>query len=431
MPAKDLFADAGPLVQALPGYEPRPAQLAMAEAVEAGPSPPAGPLVVEPGTGTGKSLAYLMPALEACVERGSRLLISTHTLNLQSQLFNKDLPLALQAMGLDIAVMRAQGRSNYPCLLRAQVAADAAAADLFGGGRSALLSRVKVWAETEDVPLRERLPFEVAPEVWEQVQVEAFGCLGQACPEASRCGFLRDRARLQSAQVVVANHALLLADAAARRDGQGLLPEAEILILDEAHHVESVASQHLGLRLSKAALDKALGRLYDSRKKSNLAERLDKSGSLIELQHDARLAGGELFDRALSLGGGQPGRGSQALPPHSLDDTPQPAFDHASVRPCAARGGHHQGEQRRWQAGWSKATALAQQLDAQAELACGPGWARTMAKASSGWKWRAAAGPYCAARPAGGRAPVGEGRSIPATRRPSPRLGDPERRRRL
>ena len=173
MSVKDFFSNSGPLVQALPGYEPRPAQLAMAESVEEIVAS-GGALVVEAGTGTGKSLAYLIPAIEACVERGSRLLISTHTLNLQSQLFNKDLPLAMQAMGLDLAVMRAQGRSNYPCLLRVQVAADGAAADLFGGNRSALLNRLKVWAETEDVPLRERLPFEVPPEIWEHVQVEVY-----------------------------------------------------------------------------------------------------------------------------------------------------------------------------------------------------------------------------------------------------------------
>jgi ATP-dependent DNA helicase DinG len=363
MPAAKFFSNTGPLVQALPGYEPRPAQLAMAESVEECIKT-GGVLVVEAGTGTGKSLAYLMPALEACDKNGSRLLISTHTLNLQSQLFNKDLPLAQKALGLDLAVMRAQGRSNYPCLLRIHVAADSAAADLFGGGRSNLFKRLQVWAETEDVPLRERLPIEVPAEAWELAQVEAFGCLGQSCPEAGRCGFLRDRARLQSAQVVVANHALLLADAAARRDGQGMLPEAEVLVLDEAHHVESVASQHLGLRLSKAALDKALSRLYDPRRKSNLADRLDQSGSLIELQQGARLAGAELFDRAVSFSG-QPGRSSQALPPHSLDDVlSQPLITLSSalrrqadlIKENSALSGFV-----------VEATALAQQLDAQAE----------------------------------------------------------------
>ena len=366
MPSKELFSNTGPLVQALPGYEPRPAQLAMAEAVEETVGG-GGALVVEAGTGTGKSLAYLLPALETCVERGSRLLISTHTLNLQSQLFNKDLPLAMKALGLDIAVMRAQGRANYPCLLRIQNAADGAAGDLFGGGRSTVLKKIQAWAETEDVPLREKLPFEVTPELWEHVQVEAFGCLGQSCPEAQRCGFLRDRARLQSAQVVVANHALLLADAAARREGSGhgTLPDAEILILDEAHHVEAVASQHLGLRLSKAALDKALSRLYDPRRKVNLADRLDKAGGLIAMQHDARLAGAELFERALALTGAKPGRGSEAVPPHSLDDTlSQPLITLAS----ALRRQADLIKENSALAGFVvEATALAQQLDAQAE----------------------------------------------------------------
>lgn len=364
MPVEPFFAADGPLVRALPGFEPRPAQLAMAEAVENAIAD-GGALVVEAGTGTGKSLAYLMPALEACAERGTRLLISTHTLNLQSQLFQKDLPLAMKAMGLDLAVMRAQGRANYPCLLRIQTAAEGAAGDLFGGNKAALLNRIRGWAESEAAPLREKLPFEVSAELWEHVQVEAFGCLGQACPEAGRCGFLRDRARLQSAQVVVANHALLLADAAVRRQGQGMLPEAEILILDEAHHVEPVASQHLGLRLGKIALDKALGRLHDPRKKVNLAERLDKSGSLVEMQRDCRLAAAELFDRAQYLASAKSGRGSEALRPGALDDVlSQPLITLASALRRQADIIKETANGTAWAL---EANALAQQLDSQAE----------------------------------------------------------------
>jgi ATP-dependent DNA helicase DinG len=365
MPSKDLFSATGPLVQTLPGYEPRPAQLAMAEGVEQ-LLESSGSLLVEAGTGTGKSLAYLIPALEAVQERGTRLVVSTHTLNLQSQLFKKDIPLALKTLGYDLSVVRAQGRANYPCLLRMDVAAESAAADLFGGGRTALLAKLRAWAETEASPLRERLPFEIPPDVWEHVHVEAFGCLGQACPQAARCGFLRDRALLQSAQVVVTNHALLLSDAAARRTGQGMLPDAEILIIDEAHHLESVASQHLGLRLSKIALDKALSRLHDSKRRKNLSQFLDKSGGLVEMQHDARLAAGEFFDRALGLAGsGLRGRASVALEPRSLEDgLSQPLIQLAA----ALRKQADVLKEEKGQEGFAvEAVSLAQQLDAQAE----------------------------------------------------------------
>ncbi|HXC64778.1 MAG TPA: DEAD/DEAH box helicase, partial [bacterium] len=167
----DLASRLQPL---LPGFEPRPAQSAMADAV-AGALRAGGVLVVEAGTGTGKSLAYLLPALEQAAREGTRILLSTHTLNLQSQLLQKDLPLAQEALGTRLDTARAVGRGNYACLLRLELAADAAGPELFKEGRGHVLERLLTWAG-EGKGLREEAPLSVPPEIWEQVQVEAFGC---------------------------------------------------------------------------------------------------------------------------------------------------------------------------------------------------------------------------------------------------------------
>jgi ATP-dependent DNA helicase DinG len=304
------------LKDVLPAFEVRPAQQAMADAV-ARLMAAGGRLMIEAGTGTGKSLAYLVPALRGVLEDDERVLLSTHTLNLQAQLMHKDLPLALRALKQRVAVARAVGRGNYLCLLRLDAALDWAGPELFGGGRGAQLERLRAWAtDGEGSGLREDLPEPVSGEQWEQLQVESFGCLGAACPHAARCRFLQDRAAVQAAQVVVANHALLLADTAARREGPGLLPEASLLVVDEAHHLASVAGQHLGLRLSRTALQRAFDRLQDPKRRRNLVDRLERDGHLLQLLEAARVNAAELFARAQALAGG-----GLALPPRSLDDT--------------------------------------------------------------------------------------------------------------
>ena len=354
----DLAASLGGL---LPGFEPRLAQQSMAAAV-ARRLTQGGVLVVEAGTGTGKSLAYLLPALERAAETGGRLLVSTHTLNLQAQLLDKDLPLAKRALGARGArldAVRAVGRGNYLCALRLGLAVDQAAPELFGGGRSERLARLRAWAD-DGGGLREAAPEPVPNDTWELVQVEAFGCLGSACPHAAACAFLKDRERLAQADVVVCNHALLMADAGARREGQGLLPAAETLVLDEAHHLAAAASAHLGLRLGRAGLMRAFDRLHDPRRRRSLLDQLDSGGGLAAALRACRLGTAELFERAQALSGA-----SLGLPPHSLEDTlSQPLSTLAEdLRRCGAK---HK-ELPRGQAAANEAQSLAQQLDAAAD----------------------------------------------------------------
>lgn len=272
----------------------------------------AGVLMVEAGTGTGKSLAYLLPAFDRALSSQGRVLVSTHTLNLQSQLIHKDIPLALEALGKKLEVVRAVGRGNYLCRLRLDTALDFERGDLFGG-RFPGLKRLEDWAASGG-GLREEAPAEVGPEVWEQVQVEAYGCLGKACPHAVGCAFLRDREALRGAQVVVVNHALLMADLSARREGSELLPEAETLVVDEAHHLSDVAGEHLGLRLRRLGLMKTFDRLHDPRRPSRWMDRLG-NGRLPELLASCRAAAAELFEHASRLAGE-----GEALPPRCLED---------------------------------------------------------------------------------------------------------------
>ncbi len=297
----------GPLLE---GFEPRPAQRAMAQAVAAALDE-SGILLVEAGTGTGKSLAYLLPALQRAREGGGRVLLSTHTLTLQTQLLRKDLPLALRALGGGLDAARAVGRGNYLCRLRLDAALEWSRGDLFGGGGPALEELAR-FAEGGG-GLREEAPRAVDPGLWERVQVEADGCLGRRCPRADGCAFLRDRERLRQAQVVVANHAMLVADLAARRDGSELLPEAETLVVDEAHHLHAAASEHLGLRLRRQSLARALERLADPRRGPGRPGLLE-SPSLPGLLAECRAALTEFFAAVQGL------EAERSLAPHPVAD---------------------------------------------------------------------------------------------------------------
>ncbi|HTB23189.1 MAG TPA: ATP-dependent DNA helicase [bacterium] len=342
----------------LKGYEARPAQEAMADAV-ARALRDSGVLLVEAGTGTGKSLAYLLPALERAEESGGRVIISTHTLNLQAQLLHQDIPLALKALGAGkgLGAVRAVGRGNYLCQLRLRTAAEFNAPELFHGRHEALAG-IEDWA-SEGGGLREDAPVAMDQATWELVQVEAFGCLGSACPYARSCAFLADRDALQGARVVVANHALLMADLAARREGSSLLPDAETLIVDEAHHLADVAADHLGLRLHRLGLVKAFDRLHDARRRFNLIDRLDSAGGLTGLLQACRGACAEFFERVTALSD------SQALPPRSLEDTlSQPLSELATE---LRRKGALAKELPQGLGASVEAQALAQRLDAAAE----------------------------------------------------------------
>ncbi len=260
----DFFRPGGALSlgweKELGNFEERPQQAQMASAiavaVEEGKH-----LAVEAGTGVGKSFAYLVPAILAALESKSQAVISTHTISLQEQLIKKDIPFLQRHLGRDFKAVLAKGRGNYLCLRRL-ARAEGFSGDLFPTSQMRELDRVKVWAqETGDGTLQELSP-EPPHDVWSAVNVEQGNCMGQRCPEFKRCFLMLARARMRDAALVVVNHHLFFSDLAMKAAGGGLLPEAPVCVLDEAHQIENAASDHLGIRLSQYSFEHWLRRLF-------------------------------------------------------------------------------------------------------------------------------------------------------------------------
>jgi ATP-dependent DNA helicase DinG len=239
----------------LPGYAYRPEQAAMAAAVGRALAN-AEPLIVEAGTGTGKTFAYLVPALLS----GRSVIISTGTRTLQDQLYRRDLPLLAKSLGLPVKVALLKGRSNYLCRHRLELTLQQGVqGSLLGGagvggvgggerGTARLLARVSRWAgTTKSGDLAELTDLPEQSSLWPTITSTRENCLGQECPQFSRCHVFEARRAAQAAQIVVVNHHLLLADLALKDEGFGdLLPGAEAVILDEAHQVPDIAAQFFG-----------------------------------------------------------------------------------------------------------------------------------------------------------------------------------------
>ena len=257
---EDIFGAGGPLQAALADFSVREPQRRMAERIAAAIAARQA-LIVEAGTGTGKTFAYLVPALLS----RARVLISTGTRTLQDQLYAKDLPLVGRALGRPAAVAVLKGRSNYLCRYRlAQgeatlplpLPADAAGAD-------APLERIRRWAlTTRTGDLAEVPNLADSDPVWAEVTSTRDNCLGARCPELSRCHVALARRAAIEADVVIVNHHLLLADLALKEDGFGdLLGAADAVILDEAHQIPDLATQFFGAEVASRRVETLLGDL--------------------------------------------------------------------------------------------------------------------------------------------------------------------------
>ncbi len=243
----DLLAADGPLARHVADFQVRDAQQEMAAAVGEALDTD-GLLMVEAGTGTGKTFAYLAPVLAA----GRRAIISTATRTLQDQLYHRDLPLVREALAAPVNVCLLKGRANYLCLHRLEtVAAEQAPA-----GADADLARIRAWAQqTRAGDVAEVQGVAEKSPLWPLVTSTVDNCLGQNCPQFRECHVVQARRQAQEADVVVVNHHLLFADMALRQEGFGeLLPGAGAVILDEAHQVEETASRFFGVSLSSRQL---------------------------------------------------------------------------------------------------------------------------------------------------------------------------------
>jgi ATP-dependent DNA helicase DinG len=259
----EVFGAGGVLARALPDFLPRTAQRRMAEAVQLALGS-RGRLMVEAGTGTGKTFAYLVPALLS----GLRILISTGTRTLQDQLFTRDLPLVSRAIGRGVKVALLKGRANYLCrqrLLQAEDAHASAELDLRGAadGRKharGMVAQVMTWAAaTRSGDLAELPELPDSHPLRPRISSTRDNCLGSRCPEFSRCHVFAARRTAAEADIVVVNHHLLLADLALKEDGYGdLLPSADAVILDEAHQIPDLAAQFFGVSLGSRQVETLL-----------------------------------------------------------------------------------------------------------------------------------------------------------------------------
>ncbi|NVI98671.1 ATP-dependent DNA helicase [Myxococcus sp. AM009] len=246
-----LLGPGGALEVALPAYEHRPEQLQMARAVERAFAERSY-LLAEAGTGTGKTLAYLVPALLS----GRRVVVSTATKTLQDQIFFKDLPLMREKMGLRFEAAYLKGRSNYLCLHRY----DAFSKEPQFGSReeSRYWSKLKAWAEATDTGDRGELDLPESFSAWSRLSTTSETCVGTRCPQYETCFVTRMRKRAEQADLLVVNHHLFFADLALRSSGkrtEGVLPWYEAVIFDEAHALEDAASGYFGCSVSNYRLE--------------------------------------------------------------------------------------------------------------------------------------------------------------------------------
>lgn len=258
----------GPVSKALNDFECREEQQTMlAEAARAFNEGRIA--LIEAGTGTGKSLAYLIPAISWSLQNDERVVISTKTINLQEQLIGKDLPLLQRLKGLQCKAVLVKGRSNYLCLRKLAAAQEENRLLLAAGGEEELCELVRWAGKTKDGSLAD-LSFIPRRDNWERVCAEADQCTRLHCPHYAECFFYKARRESSSAHVLVVNHHLLMADLAVRsrmegHDRPAVLPRFHKIIIDEAQHVEDVATEYLGFQVSKYGLLRILRRLQGSK----------------------------------------------------------------------------------------------------------------------------------------------------------------------
>ncbi len=247
----DVFAPNGPIERALAGFEARPGQVQMAQLIERG-FLEGMHTIVEAGTGVGKSLAYLVPALRS----GKKVVLSTGTIALQEQLVLKDIPLVTRALDIRARITLLKGRSHYLCKQKLErMRSERLLAS------SSTMERMWAWGASTETGDRAELPFVPPGDEWEQLDADADDCVGEFCEHFRDCFFFRKRDEAKYADVVVVNHALFFLDLAM---GGGLLPPYDFAVLDEAHQCERWATAALTATLSRSTIARMLRKLHRS-----------------------------------------------------------------------------------------------------------------------------------------------------------------------
>lgn len=307
----EILGPEGRIAARLQHYERRPQQLAMADAV-AKAIDEKRHLIVEAGTGVGKSFAYLVPAILAAAQSQNvdeangdrppadesdrrRIIVSTHTISLQEQLLQKDLPLLNAVIPLEFTAVLVKGRNNYLSLRRLEGAAKRATSLFRDDEEFAELRALQRWVKgTADGSLAD-LDHRPIPTVWDEVRSDHGNCMGRQCPTHAQCFYYKARRRIQNAQILIVNHALFFSDLALRRNGISILPNYDVVIFDEAHTLESVAGDHLGMGVSSGQVEYVLNKLYNDRTNKGLLVH-HRQRELEDLVLACRIHAQEFFD---------------------------------------------------------------------------------------------------------------------------------------
>ena len=266
----EILGPKGRIAARMPNYEQRPQQLEMAEAVHHAVRAQQH-LIAEAGTGVGKSFAYLVPAILATEGSGTeedpirRVVVSTHTISLQEQLIGKDIPFLAAVMPQEFTAVLVKGRGNYLSRRRLASALKRAQSLFFRDEEYEQLRSINRWAKQTDDGSLSDLDFRPLPQVWDEVASEHGNCMGRKGPRHKDCFYHKARRRVSHAQILVVNHALLFTDMALRRQGWGILPDHDVVVFDEAHNMEAVAGDHLGLGVTSGQVEYGLNRLFNER----------------------------------------------------------------------------------------------------------------------------------------------------------------------
>lgn len=279
---RKILCPGGLIAKHLTDYEHRPQQLTMAEAVVNAFSQNEH-LIVEAGTGVGKSFAYLVPAIVFALAAGEKVVISTNTINLQEQLINKDIPFLKQVIGEDFKVALAEGRSNYLSLRRLRRHEEKGQGIFDRESDLNEFERMKEWASQTSDGNKASIEPQPPQPIWLDIASDRHDCLGKECPTYSKCFYYKMRKLAFQADLIITNHHLLFTDLEIKmKGGKGVLPHYLYLILDEAHHIEKAVTKQFGIELSNTRVERYLNSLYNVKGTKGLFIRKNSPTELVE-----------------------------------------------------------------------------------------------------------------------------------------------------
>ena len=304
-----MLLDGGLLSHVLPLWEPRQQQVDMAAAIS-DTFANKGQLLVEAGTGVGKSFAYLIPAIRRVIESGETVVVATNTITLQEQLVNQDIPVLQQAFDEVFNPVLVKGRSNYISIRRLQRAIAKKKSLLTSSVSLKQLDELETWSQVTTDGSKSDLNFLPRGDVWELIRSESSRCLGKKCPTFDQCFYQQSRRMMEKGNVLICNHALFFSDLALRIRSGGFLPRYDHVIFDEAHAIEDVAADHFGTSISESQIEYFLrglvptsskrvtkGYLYGLRSAGHVSELVSQC---IDLVHTCREQSRMFFDSLIS-----------------------------------------------------------------------------------------------------------------------------------